>query len=90
MTTRFDVGRHTGPQDTVRVVSGGSYLDLGHLRALVAASADIPDTARVTFGGVRADHEYVDERTAREVHVRNWTYRPVKLPLPEQQPVEGG
>lgn len=46
-------------------------LELGHLRALVAACEGMPDKASVTFEGASKDYTRVDEWTAKVANVRH-------------------
>lgn len=47
------------------------WLDLGHLRALVAAAKDLPNDATVRFIGISESHVRRDEHTATAAVVRH-------------------
>lgn len=78
----------TAESQAVWVKADTWHLELGHLRALVAASEGMPDKASVTFGKVAKSYSRVDEYYATEAHVRHEPWTPYREHTPTPAPTE--
>lgn len=63
------------------------WLELGHLRALVAAAEGMPDEANVSLEGLTKSYTQVDRWHAKRAHVEH-TQRSTRPGI--ERPVEGG